>query len=138
MMIIVCPSCGAKNRVPEDKLDSQPSCGQCHETLIPLAPIELNEQNFSNIVTNSDLPILVDLWAEWCGPCKMMAPIIEEIEKELTDIKFIKVNVDEAEEIAARYGIMSIPTFFIFNNGELVKKTVGGHSKQEMIDFINK
>ena len=82
--------------------------------------------------------VFVDFYADWCGPCKMMAPVIEEIEKELTNIKFIKVNVDEAEEIAARYGIMSIPTFFIFNNGEFIKKTVGGHSKQEMIDFINK
>ena len=81
--------------------------------------------------------VFVDFYADWCGPCKMMAPIIEEIEKELTNIKFIKVNVDEAEEIAVRYGIMSIPTFFIFNNGELVKKTVGGHSKQEMIGMAN-
>ena len=82
--------------------------------------------------------VFVDFYADWCGPCKMMAPILEEIETELTNIKFIKVNVDDAEEIAARYGIMSIPSFFIFNNGELVKKAVGGHSKQEMLDFINK
>lgn len=80
--------------------------------------------------------VFVDFFAEWCGPCKMMAPIVEEVEKELTDIKFIKVNVDEAEEIAARYGIMSIPTFYLFKNGELSKKTVGGQSKQQIIDFI--
>ena len=65
-MIIVCPKCNAKNRVPEDKLTENPSCGQCHQALIPLAPIELNEQNFSHVVTSSDLPIFIDLWAEWC------------------------------------------------------------------------
>ena len=70
-----------KNRVPEEKLTDQPSCGQCHQPL-PLAPIELNEQNFSNYITNSDLPILIDLWAEWCGPCKMMAPHFAQVAKQ--------------------------------------------------------
>ena len=80
--------------------------------------------------------VFVDFYADWCGPCKMMAPIVEEIEQELKEIKFIKVNVDEAEDIAMRYGIMSIPTFYLFKDGELLRKTVGGHSKQEMVDFI--
>lgn len=71
-----------KNRVPEEKLTAQPSCGQCHQPLLPLAPIELNEQNFSNYITNSDLPILIDLWAEWCGPCKMMAPHFAQVAKQ--------------------------------------------------------
>ena len=80
--------------------------------------------------------VFVDFYADWCGPCKMMTPIVEEIEKEKTDIKFIKVNVDNAEEIAMRYGIMSIPTFILFRNGTLVSKIVGGRSKQEIINFI--
>ena len=82
--------------------------------------------------------VFVDFYADWCGPCKMMAPIIEEIEKELKDINFIKVNVDDSEDIAMRYGIMSIPTFYLFKDGNVLKKTVGGHSKQEMINFITK
>lgn len=94
--------------------------------------VQSNE--FDNEIKNGT--VFVDFYADWCGPCKMMGPVIEEIEKELTDIKFIKVNVDEAEDIAMRYGIMSIPTFYLFKDGELLRKTVGGHSKQEMISFI--
>ena len=94
-MIIVCPECGAKNRVPEDKLSANPACGQCHQALIPLAPIELNEQNFSNFIQNSDLPILIDLWADWCGPCKMMAPHFAEVAKNNHHVVFDKIDKEE-------------------------------------------
>ena len=87
-MIVVCPSCNAKNRVPEEKLAESPTCGQCHQALIPLAPIELNEQNFSSFITHSDLPILIDLWAEWCGPCKMMAPHFAQVAKQYPNVVF--------------------------------------------------
>lgn len=98
--------------------------------------LKVTKDSFDNEIKTGT--VFVDFFADWCGPCKMMGPIVEEIEKELSNIKFIKVNVDEAEEIAMRYGIMSIPTFFLFKDGQLVKKMVGGHSKQEMVDFINK
>ncbi|EEB5915577.1 thioredoxin TrxC, partial [Salmonella enterica] len=98
-MIIVCASCGAKNRVPEEKLTAQPSCGQCHQPLLPLAPIELNEQNFSNYITNSDLPILIDLWAEWCGPCKMMAPHFAQVAKQNPRVIFAKINTEESPRL---------------------------------------
>ena len=78
-MIIVCASCAAKNRVPEEKLAVHSNCGPCHQRLLTLAPIELNEQNFSNFISNTDLPVLIDLWAELCGPCKMMAPHFAEV-----------------------------------------------------------
>ena len=91
-------------------------------------------KDFDNEISKGT--VFVDFYADWCGPCKMMGPIVEEVEKELTDISFIKVNVDNAEEIAMRYGIMSIPTFFLFKEGQLNKKMVGGHSKQEVVNFI--
>lgn len=96
---------------------------------------QVNTQEFDNEIKEG--VVFVDFFAEWCGPCKMMAPVVEEIEQEISSVKFIKVNVDDAEEIAMRYGIMSIPTFILFKDGQLSKKMVGGHSKQEVIDFIN-
>lgn len=96
---------------------------------------QVNTQEFDNEIKEG--VVFVDFFAEWCGPCKMMAPVVEEIEQEISSVKFIKVNVDDAEEIAMKYGIMSIPTFFLFKEGQLSKKMVGGHSKQEVIDFIN-
>ena len=82
-MIIVCPTCMAKNRVPEEKLNANPSYGQCHAALLPAAPIELNEQNFSQFISHSDLPVFIDLWAEWCGPCKMVGQIVEDVANEV-------------------------------------------------------
>lgn len=96
---------------------------------------QVSAQEFDQEINSGT--VFVDFFAEWCGPCKMMGPIVEEIEQEIPAVKFIKVNVDDAEEIAMRYGIMSIPTFFLFKDGQLLKKIVGGHSKQEVIDFIN-
>ena len=97
---------------------------------------QVSAQEFDQEINSGT--VFVDFFAEWCGPCKMMAPIVEEIEQEIPAVKFIKVNVDDAEEIAMIYGIMSIPTFFLFKEGQLSNKMVGGHSKQEVIEFINK
>ena len=94
----------------------------------------IKEDEFQNEINK---PItLVDFFANWCGPCKMLAPILEELSNEHPEINFVKVDTDESESIAMQYGIMSIPTFYLFKDGELLRKTVGGHSKQEMVDFI--
>lgn len=137
MMIIVCPPCGAKNRVPEDKLNSQPNCGQCHETLIPLAPIELNEQNFSNMVTHSDLPILIDLWAEWCGPCKMMAPHFAEVAKHNPNVVFAKIDTEANPRLSSAFNVRSIPTLVLMNKTTEVARISGALRANQLQEWLD-
>ena len=100
--------------------------------------VVLTVENFENEVLKSDKPVLVDFWATWCGPCRMIAPIIEEVANELADsLKVGKVNVDEQEELAIKFGISSIPTLLLFKNGEVVKKTLGYMPKDAVLKFIN-
>lgn len=136
-MITVCPSCGAKNRVPEEKLDSNPSCGQCHNALIPLAPIELNEQNFSNFVSNSDLPILVDLWAEWCGPCKMMAPHFTEVAKQNPHVVFAKIDTEANPRLSSAFNVRSIPTLVLMNKTTEVARISGALRATQLQEWLD-
>ena len=99
--------------------------------------IELNASNFEREVLQSQKPVLVDFWASWCGPCRMLAPVIDEIAEENEDVKVCKVNVDEQEELAARFGIMSIPTLLVFKNGVLQGQTVGVQSKQALLNMLS-
>ena len=135
-MIVVCPSCSAKNRVPEDKLAAQPNCGQCQSNLIPLAPIELNEQNFSNFVVNSDLPILIDLWAEWCGPCKMMAPHFAKVAAEYPHVIFAKINTEENPRLSNAFNIRSIPTLVLMNKTTEVARMSGALRSSELKQWL--
>ena len=100
---------------------------------------ELNETNFVDEVLNSKVPVLVDFWAEWCGPCRMLAPTIDELAKEYDQqkIKICKLNVDENPKIAAKYGIMAIPTIIIFKDGKPVEQITGVRNKKEYINLIN-
>lgn len=101
-----------------------------------MAVVYLTEANFEQEVLKSDIPVLVDFWAPWCGPCKMLSPIIEEIAEEVTDVKICKVNTDEADALALKYRVMSIPTLILFKNGEIAAKSVGAKPKAEIMDLI--
>jgi len=101
-----------------------------------MATVEITKANFQSEVINSDKPVLVDFWAGWCGPCRMVAPILDEIAKENPDIKVAKVNVDEQQELAAQFGIMSIPTIIAFKDGEQMGKSVGVRSKQDLVKLV--
>ncbi len=101
-----------------------------------MSVINITLENFEAEVIKSELPVLVDFWAPWCGPCRMLSPVVDEIADERTDIKVGKVNVDEQEELAMRFGIMSIPTLIVFKNGEAVKKTMGVQPKAAILELV--
>ncbi len=98
--------------------------------------INITNQNFNEEVLQSDKPVLIDFWASWCGPCRMIAPIVEEIAEERSDIKVGKINVDEEPELATRFGIMSIPTLVVMKDGEMVNKLVGARPKNQILDML--
>lgn len=136
-MIIVCPHCCAKNRVPTDKLAENPSCGQCHLALVPLAPIELNEQNFSDFIRHSDLPILIDLWADWCGPCKMMAPHFQQVAQDYPQVVFAKINTEENPRLSAAFNVRSIPTLVLMNKTDEIARISGALRSSELKQWLD-
>ena len=98
--------------------------------------IALTNENFEEEVLNSDVPVLVDFWAVWCGPCRMLSPVVDQVAEENPDIKVCKVNVDEEQQLAIKYGVMSIPTLLVFKGGELVNQSVGVIPKEEVLNLI--
>lgn len=103
-----------------------------------MAVLDVTDKNFETEVLKSDLPVLVDFWAEWCGPCKMVSPVVNEIAEELKEkLKVVKVNVDDAQDLAGKYQIMSIPTLLVFKGGEAVERIVGAVPKEQLLEKIN-
>lgn len=102
-----------------------------------MSEIKITKENFEKEVLNAEKPVLIDFFAEWCGPCKMMGPIVDEIAETNPDIIVGKINVDNEQELAMKYGVMSIPTFIVFKNGKISGKSIGAASKQEILNLIN-
>lgn len=125
-MELACPTCAAINRVPDARLDDQPNCGKCHSPLLPGKPVDLNSARFDTFIGRSGLPVVVDFWASWCGPCKMMAPVFAQTASDLaTRARFAKVETEAEQALAARHGIRSIPTLAIFRNGQEIARQAG-------------
>jgi len=125
-----CPACGRRNRVPNSAAGS-PRCGHCHAPLPWL--VAAGDATFDAVATKARLPVLVDLWAPWCGPCRMVGPAVERLATDLAGrLKVVKVNVDEAPSVAARFDAMSIPTLLLLSDGQTVDRIVGALPAKEL------
>lgn len=134
---IVCPACTAVNRIPADKLNAAPRCGKCHQALFSGQPLELTAANFQQHINRNDIPLVVDFWAPWCGPCKMMGPAFAQAAAQLEPgVRLAKVNTEAEQNIGAQLGIRSIPTMIVFRNGREVARQAGAMAAPDIIRWV--
>jgi thioredoxin 2 len=134
--VVVCPNCGTKNRV-RAAADGAPRCGNCQEALPWM--VDTSDADFSTVADKSTIPVLVDVWAPWCGPCRMVSPALEQLATELAGkLKLVKVNADEAPEVSRRFAVQAIPTLVLMQHGQVIDKQVGAAPAHVLRSWLTK
>lgn len=134
---IVCPHCATTNRIAAQRLGDAPQCGRCHQALFGGHPLELSDANFRKHLTDNDIPLVVDFWAPWCGPCQMMAPQYAAAAAELEPgVRVAKLNTDAAPATAGEYNIRSIPTLMLFKGGREIARQPGAMSRADIVRWV--
>jgi len=136
-MHLVCPSCWSVNRVAPERLADTPVCAKCRTGLLPTRPVALDDATFDRYVGRGDQPLLVDFWADWCPPCRLMAPILDEVARQRADVRVAKVDTAGGEAVAARFGIRSIPTLVLLLRGKELARLTGAVPAANLLAWLD-